>query len=160
MAEYLVSVRERIARVCSSPQIVCGNSGDTVRFLFDEEWDALPLKTMRVICFSGGLPQYTDVLFTGDTAPLPAVFDTPEIAVGVYAGDLRTTTPARIPCICCISDSAPVHPEPAPDVYEQLLDYLSKLKTGEPFAYSCTETLAVSQGCVSDDIIATAEEVS
>ena len=155
-----VFVRGRFAAPRGMPQIVCGNSGDTVRFLFDAEWDALPLKTMRVIRYSGGLPLYTDILFEGDTAPLPAVYDTPEITVGVYAGDIRTTTPIRIPCVCCIADSAPLHPDPQPDVYAQLLDYLSKLETGEPFAYSCTETKAVSAGYVSDDLIAIAEEVS
>ena len=74
--------------------VVCNNDDYMVVFAFDAEWDAYPTKTARFIW--NGL--HTDVPFTGNTVALPMVKNTTLVTVGVYAGDLRTTTPARIEC--------------------------------------------------------------
>lgn len=158
MPEIRITVNDKTACAEGQPVIVCGNNDYTVRFSFDSEWDASAVKTMRAVWYAAGMPQYADVLFEGDTAVLPAVYDTPEIAVGVYAGDIRTTTPARIPCACCINDRASLHPDPPQDVYDQLLLCLRQLVSGMPFAYS--DTQAVSDGGPADDIYTTAEEVT
>ena len=75
-------------------RIVCGNNDYQIKFSFDSEWDDYPKKTVRFIW--GG--HYTDVDITGDVCPVPVLHDTTEVEVGVYAGELKTTTSAFIGC--------------------------------------------------------------
>lgn len=90
-----VSVRNRVA---TYPQrcgrIVCGNSDYSIQFTFDEEWEAYKIKTARFI-WNG---HYKDIEFKGDTCAVPIISNTDSLLVGVYAGDLRTTTSAVIDC--------------------------------------------------------------
>lgn len=74
--------------------IVCGNSDYQIQFTFDSEWDSYTQKTARFI-WRG---QYIDVDFTGNTVTVPIVSNTDKVEVGVYAGDLHTTTSASISC--------------------------------------------------------------
>lgn len=74
--------------------IVCGNSDYTIKFTFDSEWIDYPEKTARFI-WNGS---FTDVDFTGDYCTVPIIYDTDEVEVGVYAGELKTTTSAYIGC--------------------------------------------------------------
>ncbi|MBQ8922187.1 MAG: hypothetical protein IJ060_08525 [Oscillospiraceae bacterium] len=157
MPVITIKVNGKIAEPVGAPEIVCGNSDCLLHFTFDSEWDDSPVRTLRTVWCSGGKFGYADTVFEGDTVPLPPVYNTPEIAVGVYAGNLRTTTPARIPCARCITDRVPVHADPPPDVYAQLLDCLLHLEYGESLA--CSDVRAVTPGGVSEDIIAIAEEV-
>lgn len=78
--------------------IVCGNSDYQIQFTFDSEWNAHTGKTARFI-WNG---QFVDVDFTGDTCNVPIIQNTYEVKVGVYAGDLRTTTSAVISCYTSI----------------------------------------------------------
>ncbi len=73
--------------------IVCGNSDYQIVFAFDSDWDAYNEKTARFI-WNG---RYIDVDFTGDTCPVPIIKGTTLVEIGVYAGDLSTTTSAIIP---------------------------------------------------------------
>lgn len=132
MPDIYIDISEKIAQVRGNPSIVCGNSDYTAHFLFDSEWDAYTTKTARFLRYQDGIPVYTDTLFSGDSVPIPVLSATHELAVGVYAGDIRTTTPARIPCSRCITDSAPSHENPDADVYVQLLAYLASLKPQAP----------------------------
>lgn len=119
-----INVAEKVATVQGAPCIVCGNSDYTVRFTFDEEWDDYEVKTARFVYTSRGALHNTDVLFEGDTVAAPVLSGVSEVFVGVYAGDLHTTTPARIYCKQSILCGDPVHTEPTPDVYNQLLTLL------------------------------------
>lgn len=74
--------------------IVCGNSDYSVKFTFDAEWDEYPEKTARFI-WNG---KYYDQKFTGNVCPAPIISAAEIVSVGVYAGELSTTTPAIIPC--------------------------------------------------------------
>ena len=74
--------------------IVCGNSDYTIKFTFDSEWGEFPTKTARFV-FNG---QFTDVDFTGDYCSVPILYDTTGVEIGVYAGELKTTTSAFIGC--------------------------------------------------------------
>lgn len=138
MPEIRISVREKIAQVSGSPEIVCGNSDYAAIFDLDSEWDAYEFKTMRVawLDIRTGKLLYTDVPFDGSTCVLPAIYDAYEIAVGVYAGDIRTTTPARIPCARCITDGGSAHEAPPPDVYEQILELLEQI--ANPVGFGAT----------------------
>ena len=124
-----IKVREKIAQTSGSPEVVCGNSDYVAVFDLDEEWESYFAKTMRVawLDIPTGKMRFADVPFTGSTAVLPVIYDAYQIAIGVYAGDIRTTTPARIPCARCITDGEPLHPDPPPDIYEQLLEAITHL---------------------------------
>lgn len=108
--------------------IVCGNSDYVVNFTFDSEWNGQALKTARFVFHKGGAVLYKEVPFSGNTVTVPVLSDVREVFVGVYAGDLHTTTPARINCnrsILCGTGTE--HEEPDPDVYSQILAACNKL---------------------------------
>ena len=48
--------------------------------------------------------KYKDVDFTGASCALPVIKKRPWIAVGLYAGQLHTSTPAVFRCAECITD--------------------------------------------------------
>lgn len=105
-------------------EIVCSNNDYNVRFMFDVNWAAYPVKTARFVTTEG----YTDVLLESDTCTLPMLRNVNCVEVGVYAGDLETTTRAYVPVaksILCGDD--PVHPDPPEDVYNQLCEKLNAI---------------------------------
>lgn len=99
-----INITDKVATYRGSGRrVVCGNKGYKVQFTFDKEWDAHESKTARFIWGD----KFFDVEFTGTTCPMPAVHRADLVRVGVYAGDLSTTTPAVIPCkrsILCAAD--------------------------------------------------------
>jgi hypothetical protein len=129
MPDINIKVQGKIAQVQGAPTIVCGNSDYSAVFEFDSEWSDYTAKTARFVWrdIRNGKMLHWDTQFVGDAAQIPAVYSTGLLLIGVYAGDIRTTTPARVPCARCITDGDPVHDPPDPDVYEQLLEYLSRL---------------------------------
>lgn len=129
MPDISVKVREKIAQAVGTPEIVCGNSDYVITFDFDSEWRGYDTKTARFVrCnLKTGQIVHTDVVFEGNSVTAPVLYDTAAVAVGVYAGDIHTTTPARIPCARCITDGEPEHEDPDPDVYAQILAYLEEL---------------------------------
>ena len=92
MPNINITVREKIAHTITDTCIVCGNSDYVAVFDFDAEWDAYEVKTARFIW--GGA--YTDVAFAGNECPVPVIPDAVSVLVGVYAGDLHTTTAAAV----------------------------------------------------------------
>lgn len=101
--------------------IVCGNSDYQIQFVFDSEWDAHAVKTARFLYNSHAV----DVPFEGDTVAVPILRNTVLLSVGVFAGDLQTTTSATIPCIKSILCQDGLPPDPEPDVYTKLLAMLA-----------------------------------
>jgi hypothetical protein len=75
-------------------EIVCGNSDYVIEFAFDSEWDEHTDKVARFVIGN----HYENVSFIGTTCPVPVITNTTSISVGVYAGNLCTTTPATIGC--------------------------------------------------------------
>ena len=132
MPDIHITVRERIAQAEGDPEIVCGNSDYTAVFDFDAEWVAYPQKTMRTVWRDNatGKLGHDDVLFEGNRAVLPPVWRTCQVLIGVYAGNIRTTTAARVPCIGCITDTAPHHDDPDDVLYRQLVAYLEQIEQG------------------------------
>ncbi len=99
MGNICVSVRNKIATNTTPDEtIVCGNSGYSVTFDFDEEWSALSDRTARFVYFIGRNRYKKEEKFTGDTVSFPVLSNIDYVLVGVYAGDLSTTTPARVMC--------------------------------------------------------------
>lgn len=90
-----ISILDKKANYASRDgDIVCGNSDYVIEFSFDAEWEAYEQKTARFIVNG----QYKNVDFTGTTCPVPIITNATVVQVGVYAGELSTTTPALIAC--------------------------------------------------------------
>lgn len=111
MPEITVKVRNKRAEVVGTPVIVCGNSDYTIVFNLDTEWSNLSAKVARYEFWDKGELKYTLVPFTGTTAKVPVLYDITEVAVILYAGDIHTGEPARIPCIRTVSRAAANRPD-------------------------------------------------
>lgn len=120
MTEMNITVKNKIATKTDNVAYVCDNSDYIINFDFDSEWDAYDTKTAR-FAHDG---QYTDVVFTGNQCNVPIITNTYAFYVGVFAGDLHTTTGALVPCRKSVrsADGAPVNP--TPDVYDQLMELI------------------------------------
>ena len=86
-----VTIKDKVAS-CSGARYVCGNSDYVIHFDFDDEWTEFETKTARFKCEKG----YFDVVFSGDVCAVPVITDTDFFSVGVYAGNIHTTTPASV----------------------------------------------------------------
>lgn len=135
-----VTVRDRIAVNYSETPYVCGNSDFVVRFEFDEEWDAYPTKTAR---FKWGT-QCHDQVFDGNECPVPKITDVCVFEVGVFAGDLQTTTAANVPAKKSILCGAGSPAAPAEDVYGQIMAKLNSLDGG--LLVTCTPGDLIASG--------------
>ena len=125
-----INVAKKLASVIDAPVIICGNSDYSITFTFDQEWETLDLKTARFVYKRDGALKFVDVVFSGRTTAVPVLSNIDEVYVGVYSGELHTTTPARIICkksILC-GDSTQ-HEAPDPDVYQQILEAFNNMET-------------------------------
>lgn len=111
-----ISVRDKIAVQTNGTIYVCGNSDYIINFDFDDEWSEHEHKTARFVRNGS----YVDVVFSGHECPVPVITDTYNMAVGVYAGNLHTTTPAMVSATKSILCGTPAPAESEPDVYEQI----------------------------------------
>lgn len=127
MPEINIQVRNKIA-VAEKAVYICGNSDFVVNFDFDSEWNEYQTKTAR-FTYEG---RYTDVVFTGNQCEIPVISDTYKFSVGVFAGDLHTTTPARVACKKSILCGGGVPADPPPDVYAQIMEKLNSLSEVDP----------------------------
>lgn len=99
MGDICVSVRNKIATNTTPDEIiVCGNSGYKIAFEFDEEWSGLTTKTARFVYYIGRTRYKKEEKLVGNTVKVPTLSNIDYVLVGVYAGDLSTTTPARVMC--------------------------------------------------------------
>lgn len=121
MKTIKISVRDKIAINMSNIPYTCGNSDFVINFDFDAEWDEFSVKTARFIKDDR---TYQDQVFQGNECPVPVIYNTNKIRVGVFAGNLHTSTPAIVKAnkgILCVGGS----PEsPAEDVYAQIMEIL------------------------------------
>lgn len=125
MPTIKISITGKRATVEGAPIIICGNSDYTVAFTFDSEWASHGIKTARFAYKQGGEFRYEDVIFNGTTCPVPAILDTDLVAIGVYAGDLRTSTPAAVKCAPSILCLGKLPADPLPSVYNQLITLIN-----------------------------------
>lgn len=90
----VIKVVDKVPIVVSGPQyVVCDNSDYTVVWQLDEEWAQFEHRTMQVNYKDG---TYERVLFTGSSCTLPAIPVSGPVHVGLFAGDIHTTRPARL----------------------------------------------------------------
>lgn len=125
-----ITVLNKIAVKTCDTVYVCGNSDFSVHFTFDDEWAEHYSKTARFIANDGS---FVDVPFSGDACPVPILRNTYGFNVGVYAGNLSTTTPAYCPAKKSILCKNGQPKDPEPDVYATIMEKLNdgSLK-GEP----------------------------
>lgn len=128
-----ITVRGKIARAEGRARVVCGNSDYTVRFDFDEEWAEYFAKTARFVTEDGS---YTDVQFEGSDCTIPILRNTRTLLVGVFAGNLRTTTAALIHAVPCITDPDGTPADPTPDVYAQLMERFNAMEAPAAVLYT------------------------
>ena len=121
-----ITVKDKIATAADGAVYVCGNSDYVVDFHFDAEWDAYDTKTARFICDG----TYQDQVFRGKSCPVPIIYSEHFFLVGVFAGNLHTTTMACIKTRNSVLSEHGVPAAPAPDVYAQIMELIQGL--GEP----------------------------
>lgn len=99
MGNINITVVDKIAtNATPDVRIVCGNSGYKVTFDFDEEWAAEASKVARFVYHKGREKLFKEKAFSGNVVDVPILKGIDYVLVGVYAGDLSTTTPARVLC--------------------------------------------------------------
>ena len=124
MPQFIIKIKDKIAKPLNNC-VICDNSDYTVKFIFDEEWEKEPLRIARFIWNK----QYVDVQFTGDTCEVPIISKTNNLAIGVYAGDLRTTTPAILTCYTSILSEDVIEHSVTPSEYEEIMKLLNAQAT-------------------------------
>lgn len=111
MPEIAIKVRNKRTEVVGTPMIVCGNSDYTIEFDLDDEWSNYSSKVAHFEFWSNGILEYTNVKFTGTTAQVPVFYDIDYVSIVLYAGDIHTGEPSRIPCIRTVSRAASNRPD-------------------------------------------------
>lgn len=124
-----IIIRNKTASAVNPPCIVCGNSDYNVKFDFDDEWQAHNNKIGVFAYNRCGEWQSEKVLFEGDTCPVPALHGVRSVWVGVTAGDVRTSTPADVPCRMGATDFSDTTEKPSADIWGQILAKLDELQT-------------------------------
>lgn len=119
-----ITVENKKAWLSTPAEIVCDNSDYVIEFTFDSEWDAYPYKTARFFYNS----KYDEVVFEGNTCPVPVISKATGVFIGIFAGDIATTTPAYVPCVKSILCLGGEHADPPEDVYNQIMELINNLQ--------------------------------
>ena len=119
-----ITVKGKVAS-SDTKTIVNGNSDYVVNWVLDGEWADYDTKTMRVRHYDGTV---IDCIFTGCSCSLPIITETCMIEIGLFAGNLITSTPVTISCTRCIMDDEGPVKDPMPDVYAQIMERLDSLE--------------------------------
>lgn len=149
-----INIANKHCTVEGSPVIVCGNSDYQITFAFDEEWDPAAKKTARFSYVRDGKRKKQEVEFSGNTVAVPPVYKTRELQVGVYVGDLVTSTPARIPCeksaVCDTCEPDELDPSQYKKLHDELHDELSTYvdKAVKDEAYELIDTITFEEDAV------------
>ena len=126
-----INVKNRVATANGDSRIVNGNSDYNIEFDFDAEWSDLNNK-IGIFAYNDAAAHkwaYQPVMFSGNTCAVPILRDIHCVYVGVTAGNVRVTTPAKVQCRLSISDYADTEEPPSADVWGQILAKLDELQT-------------------------------
>lgn len=93
-----INITDKRAALDGAPVIICGNSDYVVNFTFDDDWAEHKSKTARFVYCREAAVEYEDVDFEGSTVPVPVMINVSEVSIGVYAGNLISSTPVRVAC--------------------------------------------------------------
>lgn len=118
----VIKVTDKVPELISGPPcVVCDNSDYTVVWQLDEEWAQFESRTMQVNYKDG---TYERVLFTGNSCTLPAIPVPGPVHVGLFAGDIHTTRPARLLAVRSATTDSGEERDPMPDGYAQAIKAL------------------------------------
>lgn len=125
-----INVKNRVATANGDSRIINGNSDYNIEFDFDAEWEDLNNK-VGIFAYNDAAAHkwaYQTVMFSGNTCAVPILRDIHCVYVGVTAGDVRVTTPAKVQCRLSISDYADTEEPPSADIWGQILAKLDELQ--------------------------------
>lgn len=118
----MIKVTDKVPELVSGPDyVVCDNSDYTVAWQLDEEWAQFESRTMQVNYKDG---TYERVLFTGNTCALPALPVPGPVHVGLFAGNIHTTRPARLLAVRSATTDSGEERDPMPNGYAQAIKAL------------------------------------
>lgn len=126
-----INVKNRVATANGDSRIINGNSDYSIEFDFDTEWADLNNK-IGIFAYNDAAAHkwaYQTVMFSGNVCTVPILRDIHCVYVGVTAGDVRVTTPAKVQCRLSISDYADTEEPPSADIWGQILAKLDELQT-------------------------------
>ena len=126
-----INVKNRVATANGDSRIINGNSDYNIEFDFDAEWSDLNNK-IGIFAYPDAAAHkwaYQTVMFSGNTCTVPILRDIHCVYVGVTAGNVRVTTPAKVQCRLSISDYADTEEPPSADIWGQILAKLDELQT-------------------------------
>ena len=158
MPDIKITVRDKVATGDGS-RIVCGNSDYSILFDFDAEWDDYDVKTARFV-YAGMNGTYIDVVFSGTTCHVPVLQDAIGVYVGVYAGELHTTTPAWFECDKSILCGGGSPAAPVDDVYAQIMELLQGIELVDREQISEAVKNAVEAGATAAEAAEKAENAA
>ena len=126
-----ITVRSRVPTITEGEEVISHNSDYVIEFDFDEEWTD-NYKTVYFVCEDGS---YQAVMMNGNSCGVPMMAgEHRRIFVGVQAGAAEKPSILKTTCPCClkVKDSIADHlgqpiPDPAPDVYEQIIAMLESI---------------------------------
>ena len=127
MAVLPITIHHKHAVYTGAIPYVCGNSDYEVVFTFDAGWEAFVQKTVR---FCVG-EQCVDRIITGNVCPVPVFESGDFLQIGVYAGNLQTSTAAMVRMCDSIRTAGGVPAEPEPAVYDQIMERLNSASVGK-----------------------------
>ena len=122
MKEIHVTVRDGVAFQTDHTAYIAGDGEAWVVFSFEDDWSRYPAKVARFQTESG----YQDVMFRGERCHVPVFTYAQKLEVGLYAGNLRTTTPARIFVRPGIRSAWGAPEDPEPNLFDQLMECLGE----------------------------------
>lgn len=146
-----IDVTNKIALAQEDYHIVCNNGDYTILFSFDSEWDTYEVKTAHFSFTRSGSKKHIDVPFSGNECAVPILRGIKSVEIGVYAGNLHTTTPCLLKCERSALCDSGVPEEPPKDVYNQLLELLNNTN-GNAHAEIADGVLHVVGGNVTAEI--------
>ena len=126
-----INVKNRVATANGDSRIINGNSDYNIEFDFDAEWADLNNK-IGIFAYNDAAAHkwaYQPVMFNGNTCAVPILRDIHCVYVGVTAGNVRVTTPAKVQCRLSISDYADTEEPPSADIWGQILAKLDERQT-------------------------------
>ena len=126
-----ITVRSRVPTITEGEEVISHNSDYVIEFDFDEEWTD-NYKTVYFVCEDGS---YQAVVMNGNSCGVPMMAgEHRRIFVGVQAGAAEKPSILKTTCPCClkVKDSIADYlgqpiPDPAPDVYEQIIAMLESI---------------------------------
>lgn len=130
---------------------MCGNSDYTVVFDLDDEWAAFKNRVAVFVYQVGRERRNERVIFDGNECPIPTLRGVRAVEVGLEAGNIRTTTPARIRCFGCITDAAGTPQEPDEDVYGQILERADNMAQAALVMAEQTENAQTAASAAAED---------